>query len=329
MYNLYQSDLRKDIQQDVYHNPTFTVELFGKQYFWTIKIKKIGPWKLQRYQIMGVELPSDKEYVRSEIEKIKKQFRKKWFFFQLGITNEIISFENSSQKSDEFKQDMKEFRLGLQKVLQLDYHIIPTFRENMPTAGIIYETNKSNEELLKDMNESCRKRTKKAIAQGLEYRIIDKKEYEIFFAKRQKTADAKWFNTISRRQYDALLQYISQEKWMLIGAFLDGEMIAGTICLFDWSLIYCPYGFFDRKFGNIGVQHFLKFKLFSRARDNAYKFVDTGGGAPTGFINHPLAGVSVFKESLGGSKIEYYGSYDIVLNPILYKLFKIYYMLHK
>ncbi|MEI6118300.1 MAG: GNAT family N-acetyltransferase [bacterium] len=64
---------------------------------------------------------------------------------------------------------------------------------------------------------------------------------------------------------------------MLIGAFLDGEMIAGTICLFDEKFIYCPYGFFDRTFSNIGVQHFLKFKLFGRARDNGFTTVDTGG----------------------------------------------------
>ena len=61
----------------------------------------------------------------------------------------------------------------------------------MPTASIIYDTTKSDEELLKDMNESCRKRIKKAVAGGMQYRIIDKKDYELFFAKRQKTADAK------------------------------------------------------------------------------------------------------------------------------------------
>ena len=61
----------------------------------------------------------------------------------------------------------------------------------MPTAGIVYDTKKSDEELFKDMNESCRKRTKKAISQGLEYRIIEPEEYEIFFTKRQKTADTK------------------------------------------------------------------------------------------------------------------------------------------
>ncbi|MEI7919271.1 MAG: hypothetical protein WCH65_03565 [bacterium] len=77
MYNLYQSQLRKDIQTIIYRKPTFTVELFGKEYFGTIKEKKIGPRILKWYQVMGVELPSDKEYVRSEIARIKKEFRKK------------------------------------------------------------------------------------------------------------------------------------------------------------------------------------------------------------------------------------------------------------
>jgi lipid II:glycine glycyltransferase (peptidoglycan interpeptide bridge formation enzyme) len=178
------------------------VEIFGKQYFGTIKVKKIGPWKLQRYQIMGVELPSDVAYVRSEVEKIKKQFRKKCFFFQWGITNEILSFENSVQKSEEFREDMKAVRRGLTTILHDEYGLKTAFRENMPTAGIVYDTTKSDEELLKDMNESCRKRIKKSIAGGMQYAIIEEKEYETFFAQRQKTADAKGFNTISKKQYE-------------------------------------------------------------------------------------------------------------------------------
>jgi lipid II:glycine glycyltransferase (peptidoglycan interpeptide bridge formation enzyme) len=108
---------------------------------------------------------------------------------------------------------------------------------------------------------------------------------------------------------------------------MDNVMIAGTICLFVDKLIYCPYGFFDRNFNKIGVQHFLKFKLFSRARDNGFTSVDTGGGAPTGFPKHELASVSAFKESLGGTKSELYGSYDIVLHSFLYWVIKLRYKL--
>lgn len=323
--NLYQSQLRKDIQHEVYRKPMFTMKLFGKQYFWSIKEKKIWPFNLSRYQVMGVELPDDQAYIQRELAKLKKSFRKKWMFLQLGITNEIVNFENSMKRCPEFDQDMHDFRVWMQKVLKLNYGLKTAFRENMPTASIVYDTTKSDEELLADMNESCRKRTKKAIAWWMQYRIIDKKDYKIFFAKRQKTADSKWFNTISQKQYEWLLKYISPDKWMLIGAFLDDELIAGTICIFADKLIYCPYGFFDRTFSNIGVQHFLKFKLFSRARDNWFTSVDTGGGAPTGFPKHPLASVSAFKESLGGNKTELFGSYDIVLNKFLYWVFKLYY----
>ena len=161
---------------------------------------------------MGIELPDDKEYVQKELAKLRKNFRGKCFFFQWGIINDIITFENSRHKCDEFKEDMKAFRLGLQNLLQLDYSITPAFRENMPTAGIIYDTTKSDDELLKDMNESCRKRIKKSIAGGMEYHIVDKKDYEIFFAKRQKTADSKGFNTISTSQYEGLLKYIEKGK---------------------------------------------------------------------------------------------------------------------
>lgn len=325
MYNLYQSQLRKDIQHEIYRKPMFTVKLFGKEYFWSIKEKKIGPRKLQRYQIMGVELPNDQEYVRSEIAKIKKQFRKKCFFLQVGCINEIISFENSGNTSEEFREDMKEVRLGLQSCLHSQYGFKQAFRENMPTAWIIYEVTKTDEELLRDMNESCRKRVKKSISWGMEYRIVGDDQYEEFFAKWQKTADIKWFNTISKKQYEWLVNYIDQGKWMLIWSFLDGEMIAWTICLFDGTHIYCPYGFFDRRFNAIGVQHFLKFRLFTRARDNGFRSVDTWGWSPTGFPKHPLAGVSAFKESLGGEKIELYGSYDMVMNKILYWVFKRFY----
>lgn len=327
MHNLYQSKLRKNIQHEIYRKPMVEVELFGKKYFWSIKEKKIWPFNLSRYQIMGVELPDDQVYVQKEVEKLRKSFRNKWFFFQLGITNEIVHFDNSMKRCPEFDQDMHDFRMGLQKLLHHNYGLQTAFRENMPTAAIIYDVMKSDEELLKDMDESCRKRVKKAIAWGMEFRIVDKHFYPEFFEKRQKTAGAKGFNTISKFQYEELLKYIEKEHGMLIWAYLNGRMIAWTICLFADKLIYCPYGFYDREYNKMWVQHFLKFKLFTRAREHGFKTVDTGGGAPTGFPKHPLASVSAFKESLGWKKSELYWSYDIILNKILYWAVKLRYKL--
>ena len=71
-------------------------------------------------------------------------------------------------------------------------------------------------------------------------------------------------------------------------------------------------------------QQFLKYNAFCRARDNGYVRCDMMWWAPTWFPDHPLAWVSAFKESLWWEKIEQWGSYDLVLNPRLYKCFDIY-----
>ncbi|MEI7558552.1 MAG: hypothetical protein WCJ45_07305 [bacterium] len=140
---------------------------------------------------MGVELPHDEQEIHQGIKEIRKKFRGKGIFFQLGLRNPIVSFENSEMKSEDFRQDSKDIREHLQRFLYKKYGMYTAFRENMPTASIIYDVTKSDDDLRKDMNESCRKRIKKALGEGMDYRIIVKEQYEEFFAKRQKTAETK------------------------------------------------------------------------------------------------------------------------------------------
>lgn len=140
---------------------------------------------------MGVTLPDDEQEIRKGIKEIKKKFRGKGIFFQLGLRNPIVSFENSEMRSEEFKEDMKGMREYLEKSLCRRYGLHPAFRENMPTASIIYDVTKFDDDLRKEMNESCRKRIKKAFGEGMEYHIIAKEQYEEFFVKRQKTAETK------------------------------------------------------------------------------------------------------------------------------------------
>jgi hypothetical protein len=47
--------------------------------------------------------------------------------------------------------------------MKKDYHLIHSFRENLPESGIVYNLSKTDEELIKDMNKASKLRTKKAI----------------------------------------------------------------------------------------------------------------------------------------------------------------------
>ena len=216
MYNLYQSQLRKDIQYEVYGKPTFTIELFGKEYFWTIKIKKIWPFTTKRYQIMGVELPTDKNYVQSELNKLRKHFKGKGIFFQLGFVNEMISFENASHKSEDFKEDMLQMRHHLQEFLCQNYWLEVAFRENMPNSNIIIDLSKPDDQLIMEMNASARQRVRKGINKKLEFGMAGPDQYQAFYDKWLKISGKKGFNIIPYEQYERLIRYITQNnRWNL------------------------------------------------------------------------------------------------------------------
>lgn len=331
MYNLYQSQLRQDIQTKVYDKSYFFVDLFGKKYFWLVHEKKFWLIQLKRLQIMWVELPNDKKYVKSELERLKKKYEKeKWIMFiQLCFINEIIRFENCGQRTENFVNDMRTMRLNLRQEITNDFWLQVAFRENMPQANIIYDITKSDEELMKEMNSWCKERVKKAIKKWVDFGIATPDQYDLFYEKWKEVSGDKGFNIIPRKQYDKLIRYITQNnRGNLFTSHIDWDIVAWSICVYDEHRIIYLYWFANRVYQNIGGHHFLKFKIFGRARKNGMTYVDMMWWAPTGFPEHPLNWVSKFKESLWWTKIEQYGSYDLILKPKLYNIFKIYFKIH-
>jgi len=193
MYNLYQSQLRKDIQTIVYKKDSMTISIFGKEYFAIRKPKSFGPIKAEWIQIMGVELPSDKEYVKEELKRVKKELSKKGkiIMLQLGIINEMITFENTSHRSDTFPRDMKHMRLNLQHFICKHYGLKVAFRENMPNSNIIIDLSKPDDQLLMEMNASARQRIKKAFGKKIEFGMAPPDQYKSYYDKRLQTSGNK------------------------------------------------------------------------------------------------------------------------------------------
>lgn len=325
MYNIYQSSRRKDIQYTVYAKDSKMIRLFNTDYIATVKEKKFWPVALRRIQIMWVELPEDKAYIQKELTRIGSVLKKEFgtAFLQLGIINEIANFENISHRSGEFNDTIKQQRIDKQKELFDTYRLQVSFRENMPQSNIIYDVSKTDEELIAEMNSGCKERIKKAIKNDLSFRLASSDEYDVFYQKRCDLGGKKWFNPITKKNYLDLIAYMKEyNSGSLFVAEKDGQIIAGSICVHDADRITYLYGFADRKYSNIGGHHFLKFKIFGRAREQGIKICDMMGGAPTWFPDHPLAWVSAFKESLWWTKIEVFGSYDTVLQPVLYWIMK-------
>lgn len=332
MYSLYQSAVRETLQAEIYQKPHGFVRLFRKEYFYLIKSKKIWPFEFKEFQIMGLQFPDDWTQVRAELKKLKKSFGKSRgnLFFQLGIVNEITSFDNARAREQNIVGKVRSMRIHLRKLIRKETPLKLAFKENMPQTTIMINLKKTDEQLLEEMNSGCAQRVKKAIRKGIEVRLWTPEDYETFFEKWQITAEGKWFSTITKSQFNKLVRILTKTKrGNLFISELDWEIIAGSICLYYGKTIVYLYGFTDRKYTNLWGHHYLKYGMFEWARDQGFEYCDLMGWAPTGFPKHPLAGVSKFKESLGGMKTEFYGNFDLVLNPLLYYIFKVFTWLKK
>jgi len=328
MYNFYQSQIRKTIQTELYARPSFTFDRFGKQYFGLIKKKSVGPIQLQRFQVMGLERPEvDEEEIKKTLESMVQKYKKNQFdmFFQLGITQKITQFDNTTKHDNEFLQEIKTKRINIRDELKQVYSLKTSFKENMPQTSICYDLFLDAEQLKKNMNSHARRYLNKSLKQDFTFKTLEKNYYSDFYHQRKNLASQKNFGIISYEDYLKLLDYlIGQKQGQVFTLRKDWKLVAGSIFAFDKPRTTYLYGFSDRNFWNLWAHHLLNYKIFLRAKEQWFANIDMMGGAPTGFPEHSLAGVSRFKESLGGKKIEYYGNFDLVFNPWLYKLYKIY-----
>lgn len=68
----------------------------------------------------------------------------------------------------------------------------------------------------------------------------------------------------------------------------------------------------------------LTIQLIKDAQEKGYKTFDFWGIAPEGAgKDHPWYGFTAFKKTFNGREVKYAGTYDIILKPIRYKIFKL------
>ncbi|MDR0861123.1 MAG: GNAT family N-acetyltransferase [Candidatus Peribacteria bacterium] len=190
-------------------------------------------------------------------------------------------------------------RLNVREKITQEYGLSLAFRENMPQSNIIYFIDKSDEDLMEEMNSGAKQKVKHGFSKNIDFQLASPDQYEEFYQKRAKVAGFKGFAPITKKQFYDLMEYLEKNNCGHIFLTLhEGEIIAGSICLLDDNHLVYLYGFAERGKNSYGGQQYLKFRAFGRAREHGYDYCDMMGGAPTGFPEHPLTGVSAFKESL-------------------------------
>lgn len=329
MYNFYQSDIWRKVNKDVYKKPVFNIDFLWKKYFWTEKQSKKFWISLKWYQITWIELwewwDGRINDVKDYVENLARDF-KTWFwdiFFQLWFIDILQKFHPKKIRDEEFVNWLISQRKEKEKIIKEKLKLVPSFRENMPMATIIYDLTKSEKELWDDMSKSSRSHINKAQNRWLQFSLAKEGDWEKFYDIWYQTSHDKWFNIIDKQTFWSLKEFMLWNNWWdLFLVKKDWIIISWSVCFFaDGNIIYM-YWATNRDFGNVWWHHFLKYEMFKWGSVNWFKSADLLWVAPTWYANHHLDWVTNFKQSLWWTKIEFLWNFDYILNNKLYETFR-------
>ncbi len=105
-------------------------------------------------------------------------------------------------------------------------------------------------------------------------------------------------------------------------ATLDKVTLAAWIVFGHKDMLYYPYGASSRTHREVMAPTLLLWEIMRRAKQKGYKSFDLWGAiGPNPDTKDPWYGFHRFKEGFHPRLAEYIGSYDLIIHPVLYRLF--------
>jgi lipid II:glycine glycyltransferase (peptidoglycan interpeptide bridge formation enzyme) len=182
-----------------------------------------------------------------------------------------------------------------------------------PQRTLILNINKSEEKLLSQMHQKTRYNIQLARKKGV--KIQKSKNFERFWELLQDTAKRSNFHTHSKKYYKKMLEIPETELFV---AELDNKVIAANIVLFYNKRAIYLHGASNYEHRNLMAPYLLQWYQILEAKKKGCDEYDFWG-----IDSKKWPGVTRFKKGFNGKEISYVGAYDLVFQPVWYKIYKI------
>ncbi|MBI5452581.1 peptidoglycan bridge formation glycyltransferase FemA/FemB family protein, partial [Candidatus Gottesmanbacteria bacterium] len=187
---------------------------------------------------------------------------------------------------------------------------------------------KSEEELLKNMHSKTRYNIK--VAQKHEVIIKEDNSNQAFEKYLQLT-----FATTRRQKFYAHNRRYHQLMWETLKSSKIAHLLTANYqyqgknhTLVTWivflfnNILYYPYGASSSEFRNVMASNLMMWEAIRWGKKNGAKLFDMWGSlGPAPDISDPWYGFHRFKQGYGTKLVEFVGSFDLVINPFLYRLY--------
>lgn len=220
---------------------------------------------------------------------------------------------------NELKRDVSEGRLAAHaKLKRSPFELFTPWQ-------FLLDLSPSEEDLLKNMKSKTRYNIRLADRKGVEVKEVTGQEgFEQF-------ADL-YVGTTKRQSYGGRSKAYLQKVWDQLGgkmahvlvASYEGEPLAAYMLFLFNDVLYYPYGGSSDKHRKLMPANLLMWEAIKFGKKHNAKLFDMWGALGPGYdTKHPRAGFTRFKEGYGGEHVEFAGSYDLVVSPFWYWVYKI------
>ena len=258
------------------------------------------PWKIGYCPKTGV--PSKE--VMKKVKVLAKKERVVMIKFEPGL--------RKGEEKEKFRRWRKENRLVKGEPLFTKH----TFWLNLE---------KSEEELLAGMKSKTRYNIRLAKRKGVE--IVEDssdKGFETYWKLMKETTDRQEFYAHGKDYHQKMWQIMSKSgQAHLFKAVFEKEVLTTWVVFKLNETLYYPYGASSRKRREMMASNLMMWEmiLFGK-REGCKKFDMWGSLGPKASQKDPWYGFHKFKEGYGGDLIEFVGSWDLVISPLFYLLYR-------
>ncbi len=188
------------------------------------------------------------------------------------------------------------------------------------------DLSKSEEELFKQLDSKTRYNVRLAVKKGAEvFENTSKEGMEQYIEILEETTKRQGFYAHTPDYFRKMWDKLGDSGMIRIfHAVYEDTIIVSWIMFIFNNTLYYPYGASRSIHRNIMASNLMMWEMIKLGKRENCKMLDMWGSlGPEPKKSDPWYGFHKFKKGYGGDLVEFIGTYDLVLNPSLYKLFRI------
>ena len=204
--------------------------------------------------------------------------------------------------------------------------------------NFVLDLEKSEEELLKNMHQKARYNIK--VAKKYEVKVTeetDQRSFNEYLKLTEETTSRQGFFAHTLDYHRKMWQALSAQKTEnrkqktenkltahLLTAKYKGKVLTAWILFVFKDTLYYPYGASSSEDRKTMASSLMMWEAIRFGKSLGLKKFDMWGALGSDpDRNDPWYGFHSFKEKYGPEHVEYIGSYDLVINPLLYQAYKL------